>query len=96
MTVQATGVVHLAGPVLGARQECARCGAVLSQYTGAEAFQLADLPDPGDATTAYTFWPVGRGVLAYGNAKMAVDSLLPGRDTADEIDCEGPHDGDDR
>lgn len=89
MTTQAYGVVHVAGPVLGARQECTRCGAVLSQYVGSEAFRVEDVPDPGDPSSAYTFWPVGRGVLAYGNAKMAVDSLLSGRDTADEIDCEG-------
>lgn len=89
MTTQAYGVVHLAGPVLGARQECARCGTVLEEYTGGEQFETAKVPDPTDVTSAYAFWPAGGGVLAHGNAMMAVGSLLPGRDTADEIDCEG-------
>ncbi len=85
-----TFVMHVTGPVLGARQECARCGVVLQEYTGDEAFRLVDLPDPTDPSTARTFWPVGERVLTTTGWGALESSLLPDRDTTDESECARP------
>jgi hypothetical protein len=87
--VTADCVIHLAGSALGARQECSRCGAVLQEYTGNEAFRVDDMPDPGDATSAYTFWPVGEEVMVCGGGAFSalVANLSADRDTSDEQPC---------
>ncbi len=80
-------VIHVAGPVLGARQECSRCGEVLQEYRGTEAFRLDDMPDPGDASSAYTFWPAGAEVMVCGPWSALVATMLADRDASDERPC---------
>lgn len=81
-------VIHLPAAPLGARQECSRCGEVLQEYTGAEAFRIDDMPDPADATSAYVFWPVGEEVMVCGgHVRVTVAALRADRDTSDERRC---------
>lgn len=51
--------VHIAGPVVGARQECSRCGYVLDDWTGQE---VAVMVEPGQPTPTLSFWPVGEQI----------------------------------
>lgn len=45
------GIIHIAGPPEGNIQKCARCGAVLVDYTNAMV--------PGDGPTTFLAWEEG-------------------------------------
>ena len=59
-------LVHVAGPVVAARQECSRCGHVLQDYSGHEVMVVA-----GD-DRGLVFWAPGASVIVDGSAAFLV------------------------
>lgn len=59
-------LVHIAGPVVAARQECSRCGFELEDHQGA-------MVPEDQAASGLPFWEEGSGVIVDGNAAFVTD-----------------------
>ncbi|HEY9408909.1 MAG TPA: hypothetical protein VIP77_04950 [Jiangellaceae bacterium] len=64
-------IVHLAGPMVGARQACTRCGHALIDYTGQE---IAVALQPGETEPApLGAWAEGAQVATLGGASFVIE-----------------------
>jgi len=64
-------IVHLAGPMVGARQACTRCGHVLIDYSGQE---VAVALQPGETSPApLGSWAEGAQVAVLGGMSFVIE-----------------------
>jgi hypothetical protein len=75
--------IHVAGPVVGVRQECARCGHVLEDWTGQSPAVVAV---PGQEPEPLPMWPVGKRIGVAANATFVMGDDIP-LDPATDREC---------
>lgn len=75
-------IVHVAGPMVGARQACIRCGLPLIDYTGQEVMVAVE-PGETEPPTLAT-WQEGAQVAVLGGCSFVIEGRAL---EADEREC---------